>query len=113
MFSDGAPVLVVRAHIDDGLLPDFRRWYRSIQLPHMLAVPGVVGARSITGPRRGDLNWMVAYEFAVDSEIQEALQSEEAQLARDDWRAWAEHVDGLSIEIYVGLAALPALHHWN
>ena len=37
MFGDGAPVLVVRAHIDDGLLPDFRRWYRSIQLPHMLA----------------------------------------------------------------------------
>ncbi len=113
MFADGGPVLIVRAHIDDAMLTDFRRWFRSIQLPHMLEVPGVIEARPMSVPKQHNLNWMVIYHFAPGSEVQAALQSEEARLARDDWTAWSRYVRDISFEVYASLAPLPALHHWN
>ena len=110
--AHGQPFLVVRAHIDDAVRSQFREWYRTIHRPHMLAIPGIAAAYAIRRPT-GPLNWQTLFEFAPGSEIQAALQSPQAQQAREDWATWADHVSELSIEVYVALGALPAFHHWN
>ena len=112
MIAGPQPFLIVRAQIDGSVMVDFRRWYQDIHLPHLLAIPGIVQAHTVK-QRSNAFNWMALYEFAPETEIQEAMQSAEAQLARDDWNSWSDHVRDFSVEIYAGLAALPALHHWN
>ncbi|HWO93273.1 MAG TPA: hypothetical protein VNL92_00745 [Dehalococcoidia bacterium] len=115
MFANGKPVLVVRARVDDAVMAEFRRWHFTIHLPHMLAIPGVVGGQIVkrNHERTPPINWQTIFEFSANSELQSALQSPQAQRAREDWAVWADYVSDLSIEVYAELSALPAFHHWN
>lgn len=111
-FAYGQPFLVVRAHVDEAVRSQFHAWYCATHRPNMLAIPGITAAYAI---RRtdGPLNWQTLFEFAPGSEIQAALQSPQAQKAREDWATWADHVRDLSVEVYAALGALPAFQHWN
>src|SRR5579859_5866139 len=86
------PVLLVRARIDPAALPEFRGWYHRVHLPHVLAIPGVVGYRGLAygpGAPAGAPNVVSIYLFADESVVQKALGSSEAQRARQDWAEWS------------------------
>lgn len=113
MLASGRPVLVVRAHLRAAELAEFRRWHRAVHMPNMLAIPGVIGGRTVARAAEAPANWLAIFEFAANAEIQAALQSWQAQRAREDWGRWSDSVSNLSIEIYAELAAFPAYHHWD
>ena len=118
LLAGDRPVLVVHARLDEAAFPDFRRWYRAVHLPHVLAIPGVTSTHARIKPSGGrwdsPINWLTIFEFAADTDIQAALQSSQAQRARDDWTIWSEkQVGDLSIEVYAPLAAHIMFHHWN
>jgi hypothetical protein len=107
------PFLIVRATIEDEVMPEFVRWYREEHLPHVMAIPGVQKAyRSRCGGNRG--NWTTLYQLADDVTVQQVLSSSEADQARRDWERWLSHVSELTVEVYAPLAPMPALiHRWN
>jgi len=110
------PVLVVRARVHPDHLDDFRAWYRRVHLPHVLAIPGIVGYRGLRFSAAGEAetpNVLSIFLFADESVVQKALGSAEAQQAREDWATWAEHVRELSIQIYAALDARATLRHVN
>ncbi|MHB8574535.1 MAG: EthD domain-containing protein [Dehalococcoidia bacterium] len=114
--SASRPMLVVRARIHPSRLAEFQEWYRRVHLPHALAIPGIVGYRGLEPPpgaARGMPNVLSLFLFADDSDIQKALQSREAQLARRDWEVWSHAVRDLSIQVYTGLDARVTLRHLN
>ncbi|MDT7943448.1 MAG: DUF4286 family protein [Dehalococcoidia bacterium] len=106
------PIIVVRARLQREALAEFQRWYREVHLPHVLAIPGVVRAYRADCHRRG-VTWAALYELRDDDALQEALNSPQAQQARQDWQAWIPHLDELSLEVLAGLVPIPAYHHWN
>ncbi len=110
-FVGRRPFLVVRARIDEPVQPEFRRWFRTVQVPHMLTIPGVTGAHAIRGGGRAA--WLILLEFAPDTDIEGALRSPQAQRAREDWDKWQDYVRDLAMEVYAPLSAIPALQHWN
>lgn len=113
MFTSGRPVLIVRARVEASAMAEFSQWHRNVHMPNMLAIPGVVAGRTVSRAGEGPVNWLSVFEFAANSEIQAALQSWQAQRAREDWGKWADSVSDLSIEIYAELSAFPTFHHWN
>ena len=106
------PYLVVRANIEPSIMDDFVRWYETEHLPHVMAIPGIVRAFRSNCSRRG-VNWTALYELKDDASIQQALQSGEANRARQDWERWMQHVSELTVEVYAALGPLPGYHHWN
>ena len=56
---------------------------------------------------------LMGYRFEDESAVQPALQSEQAQRARQDWERWAEQVYELSVEIYAPLSPLPIFQNPN
>lgn len=110
----GQPYLVVRAVIEPDVLGMFRSWYRRVHLPHMLRIPGIVGAFTLrrgTGDSGSD--YLAAFPFSDDKAIRRALASPQAAEARQDWLPWMPYVSQISIEIYADLAPLPAYRHRN
>ncbi|MGI8554444.1 MAG: hypothetical protein ACR2PL_27195 [Dehalococcoidia bacterium] len=108
----GRPYLLARARVEPAMLEQFRSWHRTVHLPHMLAIPGVVEAMPLRIGGAG-VNSVVAYLFENEAAIRPALNSKEAALARNDWQEWLPFVRGLSIQIYTTLGVESALHHWN
>lgn len=106
------PYLVVRASIEESVLPEFERWYASEHLPNVMLIPGITKAYR-THCRRKGINWTTMYELSDDSAVQKAMASPEAERARGDWERWLPHVTDLSVEVYTGLGPLASLHHWN
>ena len=106
------PYLVVRATIEDTVMPDFVSWYVKEHLPHVMAIPGITKAFRSNCHRKG-VNWTTLYEMADDGAVQKALASSEADRARRDWERWLPHVSELSVEVYAPLGPLPTFHHWN
>ncbi len=106
------PVIVIRARLEAAALPEFRRWYREVHLPHVLAIPGVVRVYGADCRRRG-ITWAAVYELRDEEALQEALNSPQAQQARQDWQEWLPRLEELSIEVLAGLMPIPAYHHWN
>jgi len=106
------PVIVVRARMGVEALPEFHRWYRQVHLPHVLAIPGVVRVYRADCRRRG-VTWAAVYELRDEEALQEALNSPQAQKARQDWQEWLPRLEELSVEVLAGLVPIPAYHHWN
>jgi uncharacterized protein (TIGR02118 family) len=116
MLMAGRPVMLVHARIRPSILSEFKRWYGSVHVPHVLAIPGVIEYRALLpGPRAlpGTPNVLSAFVFEDESVIQKALRSPEAALARRDWERWSEHVRGLSIQIYSAFDAHASVRHLN
>ncbi len=107
-----APYLVVRASVEPSVMEEFERWYCREHLPHVMAIPGVVKAYRTTCNRRG-VNWTTLYEMSSDTSVQEAIGSPQADRARRDWEAWAQHVSDVTVEIYAALGPLSVFHHSN
>ncbi len=103
---------MIRAAIDPSVREKFQSWYRQVHLPHMLRIPGIVGAFTL---RRGggDGDYMALYPLSDEKAIQKALTSPEAATARQDWLPWMPYVSEISIEIYADLGPLPAYQHHN
>jgi len=106
------PYLVVRASVEPDVMEEFERWYRREQLPHVMAIPGVIKAYRSRCHRRG-VNWTTLYEMSDDASVQKAITSPQADMARRDWATWAEHVRDVTVEVYAGLGPLSVFHHWN
>lgn len=106
------PLLVVQAHIDPDVLPEFERWYLGMHLHHMFKIPGITAAFRARSSRPGP-NWMTVFMFSDEAIIQKALASREATQARQDWERWLPHASEISVEVYAGLRPLPAYRHWN
>lgn len=112
----GRPFLLVHAWVRPALLPEFRRWYASVHVPHVLAIPGIVEYRALTQASLalpGSPNVLSMFFFADESVIPKALRSPEAAQARRDWERWAEHVRGLAIQIYAAFDARAGVRHLN
>lgn len=112
----GRPLLVVRARVRPERLEEFRRWYRSVQLPHALAIPGIVGYRGMTrAPQAPDSgpNLLSVFIFADEEAVRSGLRSAEAARARQDWAAWSDDVRGLSIQVYAAVNARATIRHLN
>jgi hypothetical protein len=106
------PVLVVQAHIEPDILPEFERWYLRVHLRNMFKIPGITAAFRAHSRRPGP-NWLAIFTFSDESVIQKALASKEAAQARQDWERWIPHASDISVEVYASLRALPAYRHWN
>jgi hypothetical protein len=106
------PLLVVRAHIDPAVLPEFERWYLDLHLRHMFKIPGITAAFRAHSSRPGH-NWMTVFMFSDEGIIQKALASREAAQARQDWEPWLPHASDIAVEVYAALRPLPAYRHWN
>ncbi len=109
---DDKPVLVVQAHIDPDILPEFEQWYMRVHLRNMFKIPGINAAFRVHSSRPGP-NWMAVFLFSDESVIQKALASKEAAQARQDWERWLPHASDVSVEVYASLRPLPAYRHWN
>jgi uncharacterized protein (TIGR02118 family) len=110
------PFLLVRARVHPAQLTEFRRWYRTVHLPHVLGIPGIVGYRGLAfGADANDdaPNVLSVYLFADESVVQKALGSPEAQRARADWAEWAQYVRDLTIQVYAPVDARVNLRHLN
>jgi hypothetical protein len=106
------PYLVVRANLDPALIDEFELWYRETHLPHVLDIPGIVAAYR-TDWSRGSTNWTALYEFASEESVEEAVNSPQAGVARQDWERWLPHVSELTVEVYACLSPLPTYKHRN
>lgn len=106
------PYLVVRASVEPAVMEDFERWYRREHLPHVMDIPGIVRAYRSNCSRRG-INWTTLYEMADDASVQKAIESPQAERARRDWEAWAQHVSEVTVEVYAALGPLPVFQHQN
>lgn len=107
------PIMIVRARLDPEALGEFEEWYLSTQLPHVLEIPGITSAFRVRGPESIAGAHLMGYRFEHEAAVQPALASEQAQLARRDWRAWADRVYELSVEIYAPLSPLPIFQSPN
>jgi len=110
------PILLIQARIRPSILVEFRRWYATVHVPHVLAIPGIVGYRALSfgvGAARSTPNLLSVFAFLDDSVIQAALASSEAQRVRQDWQQWASEVRNLSIQVYTGIDATVSLRHLN
>ena len=105
------PFLVVRASIEDAVMPEFLAWYEAEHLPHVLAIPGIV--RAFRSRCHGRVNWTALYELSDEATVQQVLSSSEADLARRDWERWLSHVSELTVEVYAPLTPVHAFHRWN
>jgi len=94
------------------LLPQFLRWYRESHLPTVMAIPGIVKAFRAQCRRYG-ITWAAVYQLRDEGALQLALESAQAQKAREEWQAWLPFVGEISVEVLAGLVPLPAYHHWN
>jgi hypothetical protein len=106
------PFLIVRASIEDGVMPEFLAWYEAEHLPHVMAIPGIVKAYRSQCRTRG-ANWTAIYILSEKATVQQVLASSEADQARRDWERWLAHVSDLTVEVYAPLAPLQAFHRWN
>lgn len=106
------PLLVVQAHINPEVLPDFERWYLQVHLRHMFKIPGITAGFRVRSSRPGP-NWMTVFTFSDEAIIQKALASKEANQARQDWEPWLPHASEVSVEVYAALRPLPAYRHWD
>jgi hypothetical protein len=106
------PLLVIQAHINPDVLPEFERWYLGVHLHHMFKIPGITAAFRARSSRPGP-NWTTVFLFSDEAMIQKALSSSEAAQARQDWERWLPHAREISIEVYAGLKPLPAYRPWN
>ena len=106
------PLLVVQAHIDPDVLPEFERWYLGTHIHNMFKIPGITAAFRAHSARRGP-NWVTVFMLSDESVLQKALASKEAAQARQDWQRWMPHVSEVSVEVYAALRPLPAYRHWN
>jgi uncharacterized protein (TIGR02118 family) len=112
----GRPVLVVRARVRPERLEEFRRWYRSVQLPHALKIPGVVGYRGLQHGEKAPAstpNLLSLFIFADEEALRTGLRSPEAARARQDWAAWSDDVRGLSIQVYSTVDARATIRNLN
>lgn len=113
---DGRPVLVVRARVRPERLAEFRSWYRSVQLPHALKIPGVVGYRGFSRGERAPAsgpNVLSLFIFADEEALRTGLRSPEAARARQDWAVWSEEVRGLTIQVYAAIDSRAAVRNLN
>ena len=94
----GRPYLLIQARVDESRLAEFERWYRETHIPRVLEIPGLIGCRRLRSSQSAQ--FMALYEFESEEAIQPALQSSQAQRAREQWRTWLPHVADFSIEIY-------------
>lgn len=99
----GRPYLLIQARVDESRLEEFERWYRETHLPRVLAIPGLRGCRRLRSSQSAQ--FMALYEFESEEAIQPALQSTQAQRAREQWRTWLPHVADFSVEIYAAQTA--------
>ena len=106
------PLLLVQAHINPDVLPEFERWYLQVHLGHRFEIPGITAAFRVRSSRPGP-NWMTVYTFSDEAIIQKALASKEANQARQDWEPWLPHASEVSVEVYAALRSLPAYRHWD
>ncbi len=104
--------LVVRACIDPSVMDEFACWYKREHLPHVMAIPGVVKAFRSTARGNG-CNWTTVYELSDDVIVGQVLTSNEANVARQDWARWIDHVTELSVSVYASVTPLHAFHRWN
>jgi uncharacterized protein (TIGR02118 family) len=112
----GRPFLFVRARVRPAVLPEFRRWYRTVHVPHALAIPGIVEYRDFAyGPQaaHGAPNVLSVFVFQDETVIQKALQSPEAESARRDWERWEGDVRDLTIQIYAAFDIATTVRHLN
>ncbi len=112
----GRPFLLVRARIRPALLPEFRRWYRTVHLPHALSIPGIVEYRDLSfgsQAQHGAPNVLSVFLFKDESVIQKALQSPEAERARRDWERWEGEVRDLTIQVYAVFDTVTTVRHLN
>jgi hypothetical protein len=93
-------------------MDEFKRWYAKEHLPHVMQIPGVTKAYRVNCRRPG-LNWAVVYVLKDDASVRTAISSGEADRARRDWDAWAQHVSELSVEVYAQLGPLAMFHNPN
>jgi hypothetical protein len=104
--------LVVRACIDPTVMDEFVCWYKQEHLPHVMAIPGVAKAFRSTA-RGGGCNWTAVYELSDDVTVGQVLTSSEANVARQDWARWIDHVTELSVSVYAAVTPMHAFHRWN
>ncbi len=107
------PLLVVRARVDPDYLEAFEAWHRRDHLTHMRRLHGI--GRAWRWRNRQDPIGLhvMAYEFLSVQAVQAALASPEAAHARAEWNAWAECLQGFSMEVLAPLGPVAVYHHWN
>lgn len=107
------PIMIVRARLDPAVLGEFEQWYLETQLPHVLQIPGITSAFRVRAEQQIAGAHLMGYRFQDETVVQPALQSEQAQRARQDWEQWADQVYELSVEIFAPLSPLPIFQNPN
>lgn len=106
-----APWMIVSATVDPAVRAEFDRWLAEVHLPHVLAIPGISGARRLRLADRA--SYSAVYTFADDAAVQRALGSPQAQAARGDWQRWQAHIRDLTVRFYAEAKPSPSLFREN
>lgn len=94
-----APWMIVSATVDPAVRAEFDRWLVAVHLPHVLAIPGISGARRLR-VAAAHSTYTAVYTFTDDAAVQQALGSPQAQTARGDWERWQAHIRDLTVRFY-------------
>ena len=104
------PAIVVRARLNPEVMEKFEIWHSETHMPHIMAIPGIVAARRVRHAREIPGTHQMEFELEDEQAIQRVMGSAEAQIAQQDWTAWATDMQELSVEIYAALGPLPQYH---
>ena len=103
-------------HLQLHLVQEFYISYQvQNHLPHVLAIPGITGARQLHHTQDPPGTHTMVFEIADGAAVETVLASSEAQAARQDWDRWAAQIRELTIEVFAPLDPVPdtrrSLHH--
>jgi hypothetical protein len=104
------PFLLLRARPKAEASDRFRRWFRTVHLNDVRAIPGIVAIESGLTAGGATLGF---YSFAGADAVQTALSSPQASYARGTWEQWAGSLEELLIEIWSPLIPMPLYHSRN
>jgi hypothetical protein len=109
---NSAPWMLVTAVVDPAIQAEFDAWHRSVHLPKVLSIPGIVRGTRLRSPGPS-VTYAALYQFENEAALRTALASSEAQEARTDWQRWSEHVRDITVHFYGQFEALPWLVRLN
>ncbi len=103
-------MMLLRARTRPDVREEFDRWFDTVHLANVRAIPGIV--RALAGRTNGGTRLGV-YLFESAETMQPALASPQAAYTRGTWERWQADMEEMSLELWAEVVSMPMYEEIN